>query len=131
MSTLDIQPDIREIAILGTGSTFLAPYELYAHERVAEKSTDLSKEQIVAIKHGNEVEGLTEQQTIALKLSRALTKGGGPLEKGLYNEAVKLLGKDQTLAVAHYVGMYAYISTLLNVADVPLPEGEGLFKEAN
>ena len=127
INQLPISPNIKETVILATGSVTLAAYERYAHERVALSTTELTKQQIVGIRNGDKPADLSAEEGIAFDLARTLAKGGGPLPTELFDEAVRLLGKEQTLAAIHFVGMYAYVSILLNAVDCPLPEGEKLF----
>jgi hypothetical protein len=127
INKLPISANIRETVILATGSVTLAAYERYAHERVALHTTELTKEQIVGIRDGDKPADLAAEEGIAFDLARTLAKGGGPLPSEIFDEAVRLLGKEQTLAAIHFVGMYAYVSILLNAVDCPLPEGEKLF----
>jgi 4-carboxymuconolactone decarboxylase len=65
----------RETAILAMGSQYHAPYEIYAHERVALKSTSLTKELINSIKNGKKPEGLGREESVAFDV--AVELGGG------------------------------------------------------
>ncbi len=58
----------RETAILAVGPRYQAPYEIYAHERVALKNTSLTREQINAIKRWSEPERLGREGALALAL---------------------------------------------------------------
>ncbi|KAK5115055.1 hypothetical protein LTR62_001752 [Meristemomyces frigidus] len=119
-----LSPAARETAILATGSVYKAGYELYAHSRVAEQSTELKKEQIEAICAGRKPDGLSEECEVALDVAKYLAGTPGPLPKELWGKSVKLLGKDGTIKLVHYVGIYAYTCMMLNAMDAPVPEAE-------
>lgn len=108
--------------ILTVGSHFKAPYETYAHVRVAARQTDLSQEQIDLIKDGGKPKDLSEADGLAFDAAKALCEKPGPLEKGIYDGLVKHFGKKGALAVVHYVALYAYTCVLLNGCDVSVPE---------
>lgn len=114
----------RETAILATGSHYKAAYEIYAHERVAVKSTDLTQEQVDKIKTGTKPSNLDEKCSVAFDVAIELVTKPGPLSKQSWDKAEKTLGKQGTLALIHYTGYYAYTCVLLNGCDVPVPDGE-------
>lgn len=121
----NLPSDARETAILATGAHYGSVYEIYAHERVAAKTTDLTQKQIDDIKAGKKPEGLSEAADVAYDMAKKLVHGRGGLEEGVWKKAVeKLGGKEGAQAVAQYVGLYAYTCVLLNACDVPVPEGE-------
>jgi len=122
LGKLPLPVDAKETAILTCGAHFRAPYELYAHENVAKKTTTLTEYQILCIKTGEKPADLSEQCSIAFDVSRYLTEKSGPLPRGLWERSVKLLGQDGTVGLVHYVGFYAYLSIALNATDVPVPK---------
>lgn len=116
--------EARETAILATGSTFKAGYELYAHGKVAE-STKLSEKQISLIKEGKKPEGpdnLDEACEIAFDVAIELSRKQGPLSDELFSRAYKKLGQEGTAALIHYVALYAYTCVFLNGVAAPVPE---------
>ncbi|GAB7354787.1 hypothetical protein MBLNU459_g5183t1 [Dothideomycetes sp. NU459] len=119
-----LPPNARETAILATGSYFQAVYEIYAHERVAVANTDLNQEQVDMIKNGKKPDGLDDQCSVAFDVAIQLSRTPGPLSGEHWDKAEKVLGKQGTLALIHYVGYYAYTCILLNGCDVPVPDGE-------
>lgn len=112
----------KETAILSTGAHFRAAYELYAHSHVAEQTTELSREQIDKICRGEKPAGLDKVCDVAYDVAKYLSGTPGPLPQALWDRAVKGLGREGTVALVHYVGMYAYTCIILNAMDAPLPE---------
>ena len=113
--------DAKETAILSTGAHYKAPYELYAHGNVAAKTTELSRDQVEHICDGKKPEGLSEACSVAYDVAKHLSSVPGPLPQDLWDRSIKTLGKDGTLALVHYVGMYAYTCIILNAMDAPVP----------
>ncbi|KAK5118652.1 hypothetical protein LTR85_008117 [Meristemomyces frigidus] len=117
--------EAKETAILSTGAHFKAAYELYAHGNIAVKTTDLPQEQVEQICDGKKPEGLNEACSTAYDVAKYLSGTPGPLPQEMWDRSVKALGRDGTLGLAHYVGMYAYTCIILNAMDAPVPkEGE-------
>ncbi|CZR58871.1 uncharacterized protein PAC_08763 [Phialocephala subalpina] len=119
----------REVVILATGAHYKGVYETYAHERVALKTTDLTKEQIKMIKSGEKPKDLGKGESVAFDATMELVGKPGPLAKERWDEVVKEFGEQGALALVHYVGLYAYTCILLNGCDVSLPEDEKLLEE--
>ena len=111
----------RETAILATGSTFSAGYELYAHGKVAE-GTNLTKDQITAIKGGKQPTDLEEDCKVAFDVAIELSKKQGPLSDETFERAQKAFGKEGTAALLHYVALYAYTCVFLNGVAASVPE---------
>lgn len=99
----DFPPKSRETAILATGSHFGAVYEIYAHERVAEKTTELSRAQIKTITAGQKPLDLDEQSSAAFDVAIALSKGGGSLGDALFEKAKQHFGLVGAQALIQYV----------------------------
>ena len=119
-----IPPPARETLILAVGSVYKAGYELYAHENVAEKTGVLSRAQIESVMDGVKPGGqdrLDESCELAFDVAIQLSKGGGPLEDGLYERAMKTFGQEGTAALIHYVGMYAYTCIVINGVNASVP----------
>ena len=114
--------DAKETAILSTGAHYKASYELYAHGLMAAKTTELSENQVEQICGGKKPEDLNEACSTAYDIAKHLSSVPGPLPQDLWNRSMKALGKDGTLALVHYVGMYAYTCIILNAVDAPVPE---------
>lgn len=121
-STLEgFPPDAREVAILTIGARFQAAYELYAHKNVSVNSKLLSQEQVDMISTGKKPGDLKEKCSLTFDAVYHLGNKPGPLPKEIFDRCVDAFGKDGTLALSHYTGIYAYLSILLNVADAGAP----------
>lgn len=66
----------------------------------------------------------TEVVSMAWRVARELCRGGA-LRQEVYDNSLKVLGKDGTMALVHTCGFYMYVSALGNAFDVPVPEGDG------
>jgi len=114
--------EAKEVAIMSTGAHYQAPYELYAHGNIAAKTTKLSSDQVQQICDGKKPEGLNDACIAAYDVAKYLSSTPGPLPTHLWDKSVQALGKDGTVALVHYVGMYAYTCIILNAMDAPVPE---------
>jgi 4-carboxymuconolactone decarboxylase len=104
----------RETAILAVGSHFGAEYGLYAHEKLFEK-TGMPHNEIQALIQGClPHESSDNPSRVAFKVASALVKQPGPLESGLWDEAVDAFGHIGAVSLMHFVGFYAYTYILLN-----------------
>ena len=114
----------RETAILATGSTFKAGYELYAHGKVA-ASTNLSDQQISLIKQGKKPDGnetLNDACSVAFDVAIELSRKQGPLSDETFAKAEKQLGREGTEELIHYVALYAYTCDFQNGDAAPVPD---------
>lgn len=114
--------DARETAILTIGARYQAAFELYAHKNVAVNSNLLSQEQADLIATGKKPTDLNENCSTTYDVVYHLGNNPGPLPKSLFDQSVKAFGKEGTLLLTHYTGIYAYTSILLNVADASAPK---------
>ncbi|OBI03845.1 carboxymuconolactone decarboxylase family protein [Mycobacterium scrofulaceum] len=109
----------REVIILTVGAVWRAPYELYAHSAVARK-VGLSDDAVRTLAEGGLPPELTETETIAHRVARALS-AGHRLDEALYRDAEALLGAAGVLEVAVLTGIYHTVCAILNVFEVPAP----------
>ncbi|KAK4631237.1 hypothetical protein CLAFUW4_03001 [Fulvia fulva] len=123
-STLEgIPNDVKEVAILTTGAKFDCAYEQYTHRLIAVKQAGLSEEQVQAIGRKQKPNGLSEAANVTYDCTKHLVDTPGPLPQSLYDQWVKVLGsKERVLLCIHYVGIYSYMSILMNAANAPVPE---------
>jgi 4-carboxymuconolactone decarboxylase len=117
-----LDPIVREVAILTVGATFGARYLLYAHEQTANQ-VGLPAAQVATIASGGRPCGLTDEQSIAHEVAKALT-AGQILPASTYDRATELLGHDGVGELVFTIGSYCLIAMVLNCFDVPVP-GEG------
>ncbi|WPQ62541.1 hypothetical protein SIO70_29710 [Chitinophaga sancti] len=111
------------MAILTVGSAFGSRFELYAHEIMAE-AFGISTGIIAALAAGGRPEGLNEQEAIAHDVASALVKGH-VVPASTYNQAVKVLGQNETGELIFLISGYCLIATVLNGFDMPAPESNG------
>lgn len=111
---------VREIAILVTGTKFHAAYELYAHVLIAELR-GLADNKIATIIAGNRPSDLTEEEAVAYDLASSLVTGS-TLPALTYKRAVGAFGEDGAAEFIYLVGLYCAVSVILNGFDVPLPD---------
>lgn len=116
----DFPAKARETAILATGSHFKAIYEIYAHERVAEKTTELSQAQINKIKNGEKPDDLDEKSSAAFDVAIALAKGGGPLDDALYEKAKQQFGQVGAQGLIQCVCRHHYIHQLCGLIRIQI-----------
>ena len=114
--------DAKEVAILTVGAHYKAAYELYAHVNVAMKKVGMSKEVVEAIARGEKPDGLNEGCSVSFDATAYLASKPGPLPKELWDRCIKAFGKEGTVALVHYVGLYAYTCIVLNAMDAPVPD---------
>lgn len=113
--------DVREVAILVTGTHFHSGYELYAHILVGELR-GLADDVIATIVAGERPSSLTVPQALAYDFTSALV-AGRIVPKILYDQAVKTYGRDGTAELIYLVGLYCAVSIILNGFEVPVPDG--------
>lgn len=111
-----------EVAILVVGAAFRTPYELYAHQRVAER-TDLSTAKIGTIVAGQRPADLSAEEAAAHDLAAALSRGG-PVPDATWATAVDVLGDEGAAELVFLTSSYAAVSVLLNGFAMPVPDGE-------
>ncbi len=109
----------REVVILTVGAVWQAPYELYAHGAVG-RQVGLSDEEVRALSDGGRPESLTDAETVAHRVARALSIEHR-LDKALYREAETLLGADGIMAAVILTGIYHVVCAILNAFEIPAP----------
>jgi 4-carboxymuconolactone decarboxylase len=112
---------VREVAILTVGGVFGARFELYAHEIMA-AAYGLSPDVIATLAAGGRPYNLSEQQTIAHDITRALVTGH-IVPESTYRQGVLVLGRDAVAELFFLVGGYCLIAVLLNGFDIQAPAG--------
>lgn len=111
----------REIATLVVGSRFEAAYEVVAHKAIAKK-VGLSEEEVNTLEKGQKPESLQEDGKAVFDVAHELAYGSGPLSPVVWDNSVRLVGKEATIAVVQYVGFYSYVSVVLRGFDVQVPK---------
>jgi 4-carboxymuconolactone decarboxylase len=114
--------NVREIAILVTGTAFHSAYELYAHV-IAGEQRGLSDEKIAMVAAGHRPSDLTNEEAVAHDVASALMRHG-TLPEINYRQAVRVFGQHATAELIYLVGLYCLVSVTLNGFNVPVPEEE-------
>ncbi|KAF2159168.1 hypothetical protein M409DRAFT_30307 [Zasmidium cellare ATCC 36951] len=112
----DFPHEVREVAILAVGSRLGPAYESYAHESLS-GFTEAEQHQL---HEGTCPAHFSDKQKVAYKVAIELGKSG-PSPSALWEEATSVLGIHGATALVHYVGFYAYVSTVLNGFDAKVP----------
>jgi len=110
---------VREVALLVTGASFHAGYEIYSHVLVAELR-GLSEEKIATIIAGQRPSDLTRQEAIAYDIASALVTGSA-LPELCYTRAVDAFGQEAAAELIFLVGLYCMVAVTLNGFDVSVP----------
>jgi len=109
----------REVVILTVGAVWQAPYELYAHCAVA-RQVGLSDEEVRTLSDGGRPKSLTDAETVAHRVARALSIEHR-LDEALYREAEALLGAEGIMATVILTGIYHIVCAILNAFEIPAP----------
>jgi len=109
----------REVVILTVGAVWQAPYELYAHCAVA-RQVGLSDEEVRTLSDGGRPKSLTDAETVAHRVARALSIEHR-LDEALYREAEALLGAEGIMATVILTGIYHTVCAILNAFEIPAP----------
>lgn len=109
----------REVVIAVAGARAKCDYENYAHAIIAQR-VGISETELREIHAGRCPQTLTPEGKAAFALATAAGEPG-VVDQFVWDNAVKVLGKDGAAAVIHYTGFYNYVSTLLNGFDAKVP----------
>jgi 4-carboxymuconolactone decarboxylase len=110
----------KQIAIMVVGAKFKAAYELYAHAAVGE-SDGISDAKMATISAGQRPSEMTQEEAAAYDVAFAVLEGG-VLAAPTYDYARKVLGQGALNELIYLVGIYAFVSVMLNGYDVPTEE---------
>jgi 4-carboxymuconolactone decarboxylase len=115
-------PELSEIAILVTARHWTSRYEWYAHKRLALQG-GMDPEIIDAIRDRRTPKFEHPTGKVIYDVAKSLHEGHG-LTKGLYDEAIKVLGERGLVEVIGLCGYYTMVSMTLNTFEFDLPDGE-------
>ncbi|MDF1592079.1 MAG: carboxymuconolactone decarboxylase family protein [Desulfobacterales bacterium] len=113
---------LRELAILTAAAKWEAHYEWWAHEKIGRKQ-GLDDRVIKSLKAGEEPEFGDPAQRLVFAFCRELLVTGHISDRP-YAKAVDLLGEAGVVELVFLLGYYTTIAMVLNVFEIPLPEGE-------
>ncbi|KAK1055659.1 hypothetical protein LTR12_008531 [Friedmanniomyces endolithicus] len=106
--------EARETAILAVGARFQAG--------MAVKTTKLGEERVRLIAAGEKPRDMDEESGVAYDVATYLSSKPGALPQEMWERSVRVLGREGTVALVHFVGLYAYTCIVLNAIDAPVPE---------
>ena len=116
-----IPAHLNELAICMAGRKWGAQYEFYAHRRLGIEA-GLAPATLDSIANGRRPEGLSADETIVYEFVMSLL-GTGHVPDPRYQAVIDRFGERGVMDLVGAVGYYSLVSMVLNVAQVPLPEG--------
>jgi 4-carboxymuconolactone decarboxylase len=119
-----IPANVREVAILVVAGFHKASYEIYAHVAVAERLR-MPRARISSLVANMKPADLVADEAIAFDVAYLLCRGG-LLPEPTWRLAVEAFGDLGAAQLIYLVGVYAFVSTVLNGFDAPAPEYDSL-----
>ncbi len=113
---------LNELAIIIAGRRWTAQYEFYAHRRLALQA-GLKPEIADAVAEGRRPENMQEDEAIVHDFATELLNTG-QVSDAVYQRALDKFGERGVIDLVGAAGYYTMVSLVLNVAQVPLPQGE-------
>ncbi|MBW8268938.1 carboxymuconolactone decarboxylase family protein [Caldovatus aquaticus] len=116
-----IPPALNELAILIAAREWTAQYEWYAHHRLAMQA-GLSPAIAEAIAQGRRPEGMSEDEALVYDFCTELHRTR-TVSDATFERARARFGEQGVVDLIGVSGYYVAVAMVLNVAQVPLPEG--------
>jgi 4-carboxymuconolactone decarboxylase len=116
-----IPPALNEFAILIAAREWSAQYEWYAHHRLAMQA-GLSPQIAADLAAGREPEGMSEDERIVWRFCTELHRDR-TVSDATFEAAKARFGEQGVVDLLGVSGYYVAVAMVLNVAEVPLPEG--------
>ena len=116
-----LEPRLSEFAILCTARMWRAQYEWHAHAPIAEQA-GVKPEAIRDIKAGRMPKKAAKDERAIFDFVQELYKKRRVSERN-YKRVQSLLGDRGTVELVGILGYYTAVSMILNVFNVPLPDG--------
>ncbi|HEY4040995.1 MAG TPA: carboxymuconolactone decarboxylase family protein [Rhodopila sp.] len=117
-----IPAPLNELAICMSGRKWGAQYEFFAHRRIGIEA-GLNPAVLDAIALGQRPADMSGDETIVYEFVSDLLSSGRVSDHH-YDAAMDRFGERGIMDLVGAVGYYSLVSMVLNVAEVPLPEGE-------
>jgi 4-carboxymuconolactone decarboxylase len=117
-----ISAPLNELAICMAGRKWGAQYEFYAHRRLG-IDAGLNPAILDAVALGRRPTDMSEDETTVYEFCTDLLSTGH-VSDARYGAAFDRFGERGIMDLVGAVGYYSLVSMVLNVAQVPLPEGE-------
>jgi 4-carboxymuconolactone decarboxylase len=108
---------LREVVILAVGGVWQSEYELYAHTAAARK-VGITEEAIRELVSGALPTDLSEDETIAAELTRALSTTHR-VDELLYRQAENCFGTKGLTDIVILIGIYHTVCATLNLFEIP------------
>lgn len=115
-----LSPVARQVVTLSVGAVWKAPYEVQAHVAAA-RAAGVAQGAIEAVLQRADSDRLPDDARVARQLADALLIEHR-VEQDLYDRAIAVIDEAGVAAVAHLVGQYVAVSSLLLAFDVPAVE---------
>jgi 4-carboxymuconolactone decarboxylase len=123
-SKTTLSPRVRQVVILTIGALWQCDYERYAHKAIAHK-LGMAPETIDALAEGGEPQGLTEEELLAMQLTKQLATDH-KLSDDLFRKAQAAFGNQGIVDLLILTGCYVTVCSMLNSFEVPIPGQEHL-----
>ena len=117
-----IPPKLREIAILTVAAKWKAQYEWWAHESIG-RQQGMEEGVIKSLKAGEQPHFESPAEALVFALCRELLEKERVSDR-LYSRSVELLGESGVVELVILVGYYTTVAMILNVFEVPVPDGQ-------
>ena len=117
-----IPAPLNELAICMAGRKWGAQYDFYAHRRLG-IDAGLNPAILDAVAVGQRPSDMSSDETIVYEFVSDLLSTG-QVSDARYGAAMDRFGERGIMDLVGAVGYYSLVSMVLNVAQVPLPEGE-------
>ena len=115
---------VREVVICTTAASIRAQYEWFAHARIALEA-GVSSATLEAIRTGGTPDDAPEDETMAHAFTTELLNTKR-ISDASFSKAVDMFGEEGLVEIVGACGYYTLVGLTLNVAAVPLPDGEPL-----
>ncbi|GGC54255.1 carboxymuconolactone decarboxylase family protein [Chelatococcus reniformis] len=116
----DLDPVLREIAIVRVGVLSKASYEVYQHEAICRKY-GMSEEKIKAIHEGPEAAAFNELERLVMRFTDDVVANVRACD-ATFKPLVEKLGFQQTQHLVMAIGYYMMVSRFLETFDVDIEE---------
>lgn len=116
----ELDPVLREIAIVRTGVLRGSSYEVYQHDEISRR-IGMSEELIAAIHEGPDAKGFDDLQRMVMRFTDDVVKNTRASD-ATFNPLVEKLGYKQMQELVITIGYYTLVSNFLETFDVDIEE---------
>ena len=113
--------NLLELAIITIGAHWEAQYEFWAHARMAIEA-GVEPHVVESIRNGDEPVLTGDEQTVYIFCAQVIHEYRA--SDDAYESAIALLGEQGVMEITTLIGYYSAISFVLNVFEIPVPDGE-------